>query len=86
MIDGLRSLVTLVQTAIGTIGPGQFTLAPATGPCDRVAITPGSFDDRVGVDNIRFNTAAVTAVPEPASMALVLLGPAGAGLALRRQR
>jgi hypothetical protein len=76
---------TLVQTAVGTI-TGQFTLSLATGLYDRVVITPGSYLDWVGVDNIRFNTAAVTAVPEPASMALVLLGLAGAGLARRRQR
>lgn len=79
---------TLVQAVSGT-SAGQFTLALAgSGLFDRVVITPGSWGDWAGVDNITFNLAATppVGVPEPATMAMMAIGFAGAAFARRRQR
>ncbi len=44
--------------------------------------------DNIGLDNVRFGQVALptTAVPEPATWALMILGMAGAGAALRQRR
>lgn len=80
---------TLIGSATSAVLTGQFTLSFASASLfDRVVITPGSFDDWVGVDNITFSSNAVAPgdVPEPASMALLALGLSGMALARRRQR
>lgn len=48
----------------------------------------GNNSDNIGLDNIRFGqvSPAPTAVPEPSAWALMILGLAGAGGAMRRQR
>jgi hypothetical protein len=70
---------TLVGTVAGS-STGQFTLSYA-GPVTSVVITPGSFNDWVGVDNITYNLAAV---PEVSTYAMMGLGVAV--LALQRRR
>jgi len=67
---------------IGTVSgatAGQFTLSFSAPRITRVAIRPGSLDDWVGVDNIRFNP-----VPEPTGLALVVLALGGLLLASQR--
>lgn len=48
----------------------------------------GNNSDNIGLDNIRFGQVAptTTAVPEPSAWAMMILGLAGAGGALRRRR
>lgn len=60
---------------------GQQTLTFAASHITRLVVTPGSFFDWVGVDNLRFEAAPV---PEPGTWAL--LGVGFAGLAARRRR
>jgi hypothetical protein len=50
---------------------GQFVLSFAAASITSVAITPGSFNDWVGVDNINFTAAAV---PEASTYAMMALG------------
>lgn len=79
---------TLVQSVTGASG-GQFTLALAgSGLFDRVVITPGSWGDWAGVDNIAFDRAETppTGVPEPATMAIMALGLAGVAITRRRRQ
>lgn len=60
---------------VGGTGTGQFTLSYASAtPITSVVINNGAFDDWVAVDNITFNTAAVSAVPEPLTYAMFGLG------------
>lgn len=66
---------TLLGSVAGTVTTGQFTLSFSSASITSVVITPGSFDDWVGVDNITFTP---TAAPEPGTIALATLG----GLAL----
>lgn len=46
----------------------------------------GNNSDNIGIDNIRFGQSAPAGVPEPGVWALMILGMAGAGSALRLQR
>ena len=58
----------------------QFTLGFTSAvPITRVAITPGDFDDWVGVDNIRF------VIPEPSTYALAGIALVACGAAKRRR-
>jgi hypothetical protein len=78
---------TLLGSVSSTVTTGQFTLSFASiGQFDRVVITPGSYGDWVGVDNITFDRAALppTGVPEPTTMAMLGLGLTGLALARRR--
>jgi hypothetical protein len=62
-------------TLLGVVsasGGGQQTLGYSAASITKVAVTPGSYDDWVGVDNLKFSPAAP--VPEPASYALLTLG------------
>lgn len=52
-------------------------------PMNQVIIR--SADARIDLDNLRFNTAPATAVPEPASWALMIGGFGIAGGAMRRR-
>ena len=73
---------TLVGEVTGAdSGYGQFMLSLSSPDVTSVVITPGSYGDYVAVDNISFTTA----VPEPANVALILLG-LGAVAARRRAR
>jgi hypothetical protein len=60
----------------------QVTLSFTAPSITRVAFTPGSFNDWVGVDNINFTVA--TAVPEVSTYAMIALGMGL--LAFRRRR
>lgn len=71
---------TQVASANGTAG-ANFTLSLTglTG-VTQIAVTPGDFNDWVGVDNVNYTLAATT--PEPASFAILGLG----AVALLRRR
>jgi len=71
---------TLLSTVAGTVTTEQFTLSFAAPSITQVVITPGSYNDWVGVDNIVFQP-----VPEPATWGLMALGLAGL-LTLKRRR
>ena len=58
---------------------GQFTLSFSAASITSVRVTPGWFNDWVGVDNVVF-----APVPEPATYAMMALGLA-ALLAFRRR-
>lgn len=75
---------SLLGTAVGS-SIGQFTLSFAAPRITSVVITPGDFLDYVGVDNIRYE-AAVTAVPEPGTFALMSLGVAALAWARRNKK
>ena len=62
----------LLGTVAGSTA-GQFTLSFAAPRITSVVLTPGDFLDYVAVDNIRYQ-AAVSAVPEPGTWALIGLG------------
>ena len=74
----------LLGTVAGAPGAstGQFTLSYSAGPFTSVVVTPGSFDDWVGVDNISYTLAPV---PEAGTWAMMGLGLSALAL-LRRRR
>ncbi len=76
----------LLGSIAGTVTTGQFALAYNAASITRILVTPGDFNDWVGVDNIVFTLAPTgpAAVPEPASLAL--FGVGAALLELRRRR
>ncbi len=64
---------------------GQFTLSLTGTGITSVVVTPGDFNDWVGVDNIGYTFApSVAAIPEPANAALLALGLGGVALWRRR--
>jgi len=65
---------TLLGTVAGT-ATGQFNLSFSSASITSVVITPGDYNDWVGVDNLTFTPVPV---PEPGTIALATLG----GLAL----
>ena len=75
---------TLLATATGT-STGQFTLSVGAPQITSVVVTPGDFLDYVGVDNISYQ-AAITAVPEPGTWALMSLGFVALTWSGRRKR
>lgn len=75
---------TLLGTVAGSV-TGQFALSFAAPAITSVVVTPGSFNDWVGVDNINY-TAAVVGVPEAETYALMALGLAAIALARRRMQ
>lgn len=76
--------VTLVDS-ITAVNIGQSILSVSAPTITSVVVTPGDFNDWVGVDNISFNTSAVT-VPEPSTVALFASALAGGVLVLRRRK
>jgi hypothetical protein len=74
----------LLGTVAGS-STGQFVLSFAAASITSVVLTPGSFNDWVGVDNINYTTAVV-GVPEPETYALMALGLAAVALARRRAK
>jgi hypothetical protein len=62
---------TVLGDITSAVVTGQFTLSFAAASITSVAITPGSFNDWVGVDNINFTAAAV---PEVSTYAMMALG------------
>lgn len=76
---------TLLGSVAGT-ATGQFTLSISSASLiTRVIVTPGSFTDWVGVDNITFYPSAAGAVPEPSSFAVFGLGMGLLGLTRRKR-
>ena len=73
---------TLLGSSSSSVTTGQFTLSFSGTGITRVVVTPGSFNDWVGVDNIRFTQA----VPEPESYALMALGMGVLAIARRRSK
>jgi hypothetical protein len=69
----------LTASVAGSSGAGQFVLGLGGAAITSVVITPGSYDDWVGVDNISY-----APVPEPSDWALLLAG--GGLLAFRRRQ
>ncbi|MCV2367858.1 PEP-CTERM sorting domain-containing protein [Roseateles oligotrophus] len=63
---------SLLGVVSATALTGQQTLSFSAAAITKVAVAPGSHDDWVGVDNIKFAPAA--AVPEPTSHALMAIG------------
>ena len=77
------ALVAIRAGSLPDDNVGQLTLAYGGNDITRVAVAPGSFDDWVGVDDVVI-TPAVTAVPEPETWALTLLGLATFAWSRRR--
>jgi hypothetical protein len=78
---------TLLSTIVAG-GTGQQTLqytAAAGQAITSVVVAPGSFDDWVGVDNIRF-TSTSNVVPEPSTVVLFATGVLALGGVARRRR
>ena len=71
---------TLLGSVAG-VGIGQFSLAFAAPNITSIVVTPGSFNDWVGVDNIQYTLAAI---PEPGTYALMGLGLCAVAWARRR--
>ena len=71
---------TLLGSSTSSVTTGQFTLTFSGTGITRVVVAPGSFNDWVGVDNVRFTPA----VPEPESYALMALGMGVLAIARRR--
>lgn len=71
---------TLLGTVVGG-GTGQFSLAFTAANITSIVVTPGSFDDWVGVDNISYTLAPI---PEPETYALMGLGLCAVAWARRR--
>jgi len=80
-IFALNASKNVVASKVGTVTTGQFNLAlnGLTG-VKEIIITPGSFNDWVGFDNVNYT---VKSVPEPAT--LTLLGLAVPFIARRRK-
>lgn len=70
---------TLLGSVAGSVLTGQFTLGYSAASITSVAVTPGTYNDWVGVDNVVF-----APVPEPATYAMMGLGVA-ALLTFRRR-
>jgi hypothetical protein len=62
---------TVLGDVTSAVTSGQFTLSFAAASITSVAITPGSYNDWVGVDNITYTVAAV---PEVSTYAMMALG------------
>lgn len=77
---------TLLGVVAGTVTTGQFTLSYNAPSITRVAVAPGSFDDWVGVDNLRFTRATAVGVPEPAAWAMMIVGMGAVGFTMRRRQ
>jgi hypothetical protein len=74
---------TYVTTVFATT-TGQMTLSYTGSNIGFVGVTPGDFNDWVGVDNIRYTVAA--AVPEPETYGLLALGLGVIGVVARRRK
>lgn len=72
---------TQLANVTSAVTTGQFTLSYSAAAITSVIITPGSFNDWVGVDNITYTLAAV---PEASTYAM--MGAGLALLALRRRK
>lgn len=82
-IDIYKTNGDYVTTVFAT-ATGQQTLSYTGTDIGFVGVTPGDYDDWVGVDNISFTVAA--AVPEPESYGMLALGLGIVGIAVRRRR
>lgn len=82
-IDIFNTAGTYVTTVFAT-ATGQQTLSYTGTDIGYVGVTPGDFEDWVGVDNISFTVAA--AVPEPQTYGMLALGLGMVGIALRRRQ
>jgi hypothetical protein len=89
---GLRAIGTDGVTVLGSVlapGTGQHRLTLNFSGIGSVIVTPGSFLDWVGIDNLTFTPASAppppTGVSEPASLALLGAGLLGLAAARRRR-
>jgi hypothetical protein len=73
----------LLGTVAGTT-TGQFTLGYSAASISRVIVAPGSFNDWVGIDNLRFTQLPLGA-PEPRTWAMMVMGFGALGIAIRRR-
>jgi hypothetical protein len=80
--NGLVALGTVAANACA--GPCQQTLSFSAPIITRVAFTPGSAADWVGVDNITFSATAP--VPEPGTASMLAIGVSVGVFGLRRRR
>jgi hypothetical protein len=63
----------IIGTVVASCTPTcQTTLSFSAPSITKIAVTPGSYDDWVGVDNITFTQ--VSAVPEPSEVAMMMSG------------
>ena len=75
------------STGFTTFGAAPVHFAPGLTRTDgfRIQFGPDAFD--VGIDNVSFRVSEIgTAVPEPTTWAMLILGLGAAGSALRRRR
>lgn len=80
----LGSVAGAAGAAGAAAGANQFTLSfSSLAPITRIVVTPGSYSDWVGVDNISYEVAAV---PEPSTYAMLGLGLCLLGLRKRKSR
>ncbi|MBI4890447.1 MAG: PEP-CTERM sorting domain-containing protein [Acidobacteria bacterium] len=78
---------TLLDTAAAVAGTGQQVISVSgVGLITSVKVTPGSFDDWVGVDNIAFTPSESAPVPEPSTFVAMALGLTVVSLSRLRRR
>lgn len=82
-IDIFTPDLTYITTVFAT-GTGQQRLTYSGSNIGYVGVTPGEYNDWVGVDNIAFTVAA--AVPEPETYGLMALGLGVLAIAARRRQ
>lgn len=76
-LDGSTTTLTLPAASLSSGGTQFFGFSDIGASILSISYFTGTGGDYVGVDDIRFGTAATASVPEPSSLALLGLGLAG---------